>query len=376
MVKVQEVLVPTDYGENKTRYMLLYTDGSPVIPVIKYLKYLDRSEKSTNTIKSYCYHLKLFFEFLMQNDKDYQDVSLDLLSDFMQWLRTPYESINVVPMQEIPAKRVENTINVIITCVVSFYDYLERSEIFSNEIVEKVTRKVSGHRRSFKSFLHHINKSNPIDINILKIKVPRRMVKTLTSAQIECIKNACSNIRDLLLLSVLYEGGLRISEALSLYIENFDIGTNSIVVRESKTPAGEGRRVYVTENTINLFQDFLIEYHADDIDTNYVFFKLRGDNKGQPLDYSTASSWVKRMKKKTGIDFTPHLFRHSYATELHRNGVSIKAIQELLGHRHVQTTMDMYLHPSDEDVRAEYDKAATKKRESLHVERTKHFDKE
>ncbi|WP_256710898.1 tyrosine-type recombinase/integrase [Paenibacillus sp. FSL A5-0031] len=370
MLKVQEVIVSTKNEEMKTRYMLLDSVGSPVIPVIKYLKYLDNCEKSTNTIKSYCYHLKLYFEFLMLRDKTYQDVSLDLLSDFIQWLRTPYESLNVFPLQQIPAKRTERTINVIITCVISFYDYLMRSDLFSNEIVEKVTRKVSGSRRSFKSFLHHVNKSKPLDINILKIKVPRRRVKTLTNTQIDFIKQACSNERDRLLLLVLYEGGLRISEALSLWIEDFDIGTNSIIVRKSKTPAGEGRKVYVTENTINLFQDFLIEYHADDIDTNYVFFKLRGDNKGQPLDYPSTSSWVKRMKKKTGINFTPHLFRHSYATELQRNGASIKTIQELLGHRNVQTTMNLYLHPSDEDIRSEYEKAIKKK------ERTELFDTE
>jgi integrase/recombinase XerD len=46
------------------KYMLIDNDNKPVVLVIKYLKYLDNIGKSENTLKSYCYHLKLYFEFL------------------------------------------------------------------------------------------------------------------------------------------------------------------------------------------------------------------------------------------------------------------------------------------------------------------------
>lgn len=60
------------------------------------------------------------------------------------------------------------------------------------------------------------------------------------------IHDACSNIRDELLFRILYEGGLRIGEALSLWVEDFDIGKNAITVRKSKTSDGEKRKVYVS----------------------------------------------------------------------------------------------------------------------------------
>lgn len=361
-MKVQKIVTTIDEnGQMKNRYILLNSIGQFVLPVIKYLKFLDNGEAAENTLKSYCYHLKLYFQFLEQANKQYVDVNLDLLSDFISWLRNPYQSNNVSPLKEQKAKRVESTINTILTCVFSFYDYLERTDYFQNDIVKKATKLTSGNHRKFKSFLHHINKGKPVKVNILKLKEPRRRIKVLRNTQIEDIHNCCNNLRDKLLLSLLYEGGLRITEALTLWIEDFDIGSNSIIVRKSKTRAGEGRRVYVTEQTINLFQDFLIDFHADDIDTNFVFFKLRGANKGQPLDYPTVRSLVLRIQKKTGINFTPHMFRHTYATELLRNGVNVKVIQELLGHEQVQTTMNLYLHPSDEDIRSEYNRAQNSK---------------
>nr|WP_272898888.1 tyrosine-type recombinase/integrase [Brevibacillus laterosporus] len=301
----------------------------------------------------------------MRKIRVYEDVSLDLLSDFIGWLRHPYGAKKVIPFEEVAAVRSERTVNIILTCVIGFYDYLLRSQDYQNKISKIVKTQVSGNHRKFKSFLHHITKGKPVDKNILKLNEPKRRIKTLSEFQIKSIHDTCTNTRDSLLLLVLYEGGLRISEALSLWIEDFDIGKNAITVRKSKTRAGEGRKVFVTEKTMNLFQDFLIDFHADDIDTNYVFFKLTGPNRGQHLDYSSTRSWVKRMKSKTGIDFTTHMFRHTYATELLRNGVNIKTLQDLLGHENVQTTIGIYLHPSDDDIRKEWEKAHSNKMKKL-----------
>jgi integrase/recombinase XerD len=72
-------------------------------------------------------------------------------------------------------------------------------------------------------------------------------------------------------------------------------------------------------------------------------------------------SLIKRMKNKTGINFTPHMLRHTYATELHEAGVDIAIIQRLLGHAHVQTTIQTYIHASDETIRGSWEQAQSKK---------------
>ena len=132
------------------------------------------------------------------------------------------------------------------------------------------------------------------------------------------------------------------------------MGSTSIRVRKSKTASGEGRKVYVTAETMNLFQDYLIDSH--DADINFVFINLSGPNKGKQLQDWSVRDLVKRIRRKTNIDFTPHMLRHTYATEMHANGADAAVIQKLLGHAQVQTTIQSYLHPSDETIRREWEK--------------------
>lgn len=360
-MKVQELLIEDHFGIQKRRYMLIDKTGQPIIPVVKYLKYLDNTGKAENTLKSYCYHLMCYFKFLEQKEKNYQEVNLDLLAEFMGWLRNPYQSTKVIPYEKTLSKRSERTVNIIITCVIGFYDYLTRLEDYEKDLSEKVKKQISGRFQTFKPFLHHITNGKPVDKNILKIREPRRNIMTLSREQIHAIYHSCNNIRDELLIRILYEGGLRVSEALSLWIEDFDIGKNCIKVRRSKTSSGENRKVYLSEDTMNLFQDYLLDYHSDEIDTNFVFITLRGDNKGTPLNDESVRSLVRRIKKKTGINFTPHMLRHTFATELHQNGVDIAVIQKLLGHAQVQTTIQIYVHPSDEAIRKSWEQAQTNK---------------
>jgi integrase/recombinase XerD len=350
LMKVQEVLI-----DDKKRYLLIDGDNKPVVPVLKYLKYLDNIEKAENTLKSYCHHLKFYFQFLNEKERGYKDVDLDLLAEFISWLRSPHQSTKIVQFQPTKAKRSERTVNTMLTCVQGFYDYLMRIEDYEKDLSEKTKKQVFGNFRAFKPFLHHISKGKPIDKNILKIKEPRREALTLTKVQVQAVHDACSNIRDALLIRILNEGGLRIGEALSLWIEDFDVGSSTIRVRKSKTVSGVGRKVYVSADTMNVFQDYLIDIH--DTDTNFVFINLSGPNKGEPLNYRATIDVIERRRRKTQIDITPHMLRHTYATELHEQGVEVSIIQKLLGHAHVQTTLQTYVHPTDETIRSEWQKA-------------------
>lgn len=74
---------------------------------------------------------------------------------------------------------------------------------------------------------------------------------------------------------------------------------------------------------------------------------------GRPLRYQTVTKLVARLRATTGIVFTPHLLRHTRATELIRAGVPIEIVSKMLTHRSVTTTSETYLHLSVEDVRAE-----------------------
>ncbi|WP_099188346.1 tyrosine-type recombinase/integrase [Tepidibacter mesophilus] len=361
-MKVQEVKL----DNNLRRYMLLDYNGIPVISVAKYLKYLDNGEKSSNTQKTYCYALKLYFEYLNEIDIDYRKVNINILSDFVGWLRNPYENTKTIGIKPITAKRTEKTVNLIITVVTNFYDYLFRSEEINNSMIEKVMKQIfTGGNTSYKDFLYHVNKDKPSNKNILKIKEPRRKIKILTKEEVEKVCRATTNIRDQFLIKLLFETGLRIGEVLSLFIEDFIFDHNrghriKLVDRGelpngAKLKTGE-REIYVSQELIDLFDDYEYEILDElEIDTNFVFVKLRGENAGEPLQYQDVSALFKRLKQKTNIDVHAHLLRHTHATMYYRQTKDIKQVQERLGHSQIQTTINMYLHTSDEDIRANWE---------------------
>ncbi|WP_312029231.1 tyrosine-type recombinase/integrase [Bacillus cereus] len=330
------------------------------------MKYLDNTQKSSNTQKTYCYALKQYFTYLEEKKKDYKHISLEDLVDFVGWLRNPYEGTKVTPIFPTKSKRSEKTVNLIITVITSFYDYLYRNNQLQNDMTERLMKQIfTGERKRYKDFLYHINQENSSARNILKVKEPRKKVQALRKEQV--VIEATSNIRDKFLIQLLFETGLRIGEVLSLFMEDFKFDYKNghriqLVDRGelengAKLKTGE-REIFVSHTLMDLYDDYLYEIVDElDIDTNFVFVKLRGENAGEPMVYGDVESLFKRLRKKTGLNIHPHLFRHTHATIFYQKTKDIKQVQERLGHTQIQTTMNLYLHPSDEDIRKEWEKA-------------------
>src|SRR6266567_6057186 len=336
-MRVQEIRT----ADHQKRYVVVDECGNLVVPVARYLKYLDAIGRARNTLRSYAHSLSLYFTYLAQQNLDYQHVTLDDLGGFVLWLKNPYRSLKVLPVQPVVQARANRTINLIITAVSGFYDYLWRQDELGTNLHEKTRTYLSARSRSYKSFLHHLVKGNPVEKNLLKQRAPRqRQPKTLAKEQIETLVTACNNIRDQLLLTLLYESSLRIGECLALWIEDVDVDGRKIHVRdrgplvndaEIKTPAS-CRGVAVSDELINQILDYLIIVHTDEVETNHLFIKLRGANAGRPLEYADINDLFQRLKNKTGIDAHAHLLRHSSLTSLAKNGMRPEVLRERAGH--------------------------------------------
>lgn len=359
-MRVETVITP----ENKTRYLLVDDVGEPVKEVLRFLKYKDNSDKARNTLRAYCFHLKAFFEFLEQKKMSYNDIEIDEMAEFMRWLQNPYSSIKVSSVKPLEPAKKPRTVNAYISTIMGFYDYLMRHEDYSILLSEKLKRQISGSHRGFKDFLYHINKSKDYDAKILKVKVPKEKPKTVAKEKIEQLIDACSNLRDKFLIRLLWESAMRISEALALWLEDFEIDSRRIHIKdrgelpnlaEIKTVCSP-RIIDVSADLMNMYMDYIAEYHTDDVDTNHVFIKLCGKNQYEPLEYADISSLFKRLREKTGIYVTPHMLRHSSLTALRKAGWGIEYLQKRAGHGCVQSTY-IYMHPDDEDIRKDWEKA-------------------
>lgn len=349
--------------DNKERYMLFNGNGESVDVVNKYLKYKDSYGSARNTLKTYCYHLKLYFEYLEQSKLNFLDVNIDSMANFLHWLKNPSGSINSLHLKPVESKRSAKSINIIVSVVLDFYDYLLRNSAYEGKITEQLKREMSGSRRGYKGFLYHISKDKTYLAKTLKLKEPKKKPKTLSKEQVESLLENCNNLRDKFLISLLYESGMRIGEALSLWIEDFSLDGRKVQIRdrgehengaEIKTSNAE-RIIDISDNLINLFIDYISEYHDDNVDTNFVFIKLAGENKYKPMEYPDVDSLFTRLEKKTGIHASPHMLRHTSLTELRRAGMKSEHLQRRAGHADPNYTANTYYHPTEEDVRKDWE---------------------
>ncbi len=356
---------PLITSENKIRYIVVNRLGKPIEPVLKFIRFKDNNGLARNTIRSYCYHLKLYFQFLEQRKLDYRYVGIDEMGEFLRWLQNPYQNVKVTSISPVSLCRKARTVNIIISTIMSFYDYLMRHQDYSLQVSERLKRQILRSRRGFKGFLYHISRNKMFNAKILKIKEPKKCPKTISKNEVQELVGQCSNLRDRFLIQLLWESAIRIGEALALYLEDFEIDARKVYIRdrgelanmaEIKTVCSP-RKLDVSEELINLYLAYLAEIHTDEVDTNHVFIKLSGPNIHEPLEYIDVDSLFKRLRKKSGIYVTPHVLRHSSLTELCRDGWRPEHIRKRAGHAHVQTTMQMYVHPSDEDLRKDWEKA-------------------
>lgn len=359
-MKVEMILT----NNGKTRYVLLNNEGVFVEPVNKFLKFKDNSGSARETLRAYCYHLKFYFEFLEQKNLDYPDVGIDEMAEFLRWLQNPHMSVKVSSILPMVPIRKSNTVNTIMTAVEVFYDYLSRHIDYSIKLSDRLKRQMMGSRRGFKDFLYHINKDKLYHKKILKLKEAKSRPKTLPRKDIVLLIEACTNFRDEFLLHLLWESGMRIGEALALWIEDFEIDARRIHIRdrgelsnlaEIKT-ACSPRTLDVSADLMNMYLDYITEYHTDEVDTNHVFIKISGKNKDHSLEYGDVTSLFKRLSKKTGIPVNPHMFRHTHLDSLRRLGWEPELVQKRAGHAHYQTTVQAYYHVTDEEVREAWEK--------------------
>ncbi|WP_326514393.1 tyrosine-type recombinase/integrase [Clostridium intestinale] len=363
---MEVVKVRTD--ENKERYYVADSYGLPIEPVLKFIRFKDNTKYSRNTLRMYCQHLKLYFEYLEERKIDFKKINIDDLSLFVNWLQNPYKSLKVIPTHHVDMARSPKTINAIVNTVLSFYDYLLRHEEYSNKISERLKKIVSIPNGNFKGFLYGIAYEKSLATsNILKLKVPKSRPKTLTKKEVQMLIINCNNLRDKFLLLLLYETGIRIGEALSLWIEDFDISDMIIDLKdrgqlennaEIKTVSSP-RRIDISQNLADLFMKYIAEYHNDEVETNHIFIKISGQNRNKAMNYTDVDNLFRMLERKSGIYVTPHMFRHSSLTVLRMAGWKPELLRIRAGHKNIYTTLNTYIHPSDEDIAIEFNKTKT-----------------
>lgn len=348
-IKVQEIITPRG-----VRYIVLDDDYAVINPIKRYLKFLDNVGKSPNTLKNYAFHLKIYCEYLREINIGIYDISsiegkgpLEILSDFIVWLQYPemFEG-KAIPITPIKEKRSNKTINFIMNTVLKFYDYLAKN----NELPEVDVYKLQRNNSQFKSFLYElINNKKQIKKSLLKKHVDENQLEYITREQYNEIFNLCYSNRDKIIVALMFEGGLRLSETLGLHIEDIEIwdAKVNIVPRENLENGARVKNqakgsVFIPDYVIDLISDYILD-DLDQFDTNFLFVNFKGKNKSKPMKAITVQKLFERFSKKLDLSIHPHLCRHGYATERLEAGWQLVDIKDALRHRQINST-SIYTH--------------------------------
>jgi integrase/recombinase XerD len=150
----------------------------------------------------------------------------------------------------------------------------------------------------------------------------------------------CS-VRDYIILRLLWRSGMRVSELLTLTPS--DLEPYNQVLNITKAKGKKQRRVVVDPPMFAMLSTYIAE--------------TRTPEERPIFGLSSVHIWrlCQKYGKMIGVDVHPHMFRHSYAIHLIRNGVDLRRLQQLLGHSNIQTTT-VYLQFRDQDLREVYNK--------------------
>ena len=214
-------------------------------------------------------------------------------------------------------------------------------------------RTLDGMRRCYSSFFSWLSAEGLIGRNpcaaIKQIKYRKEVKKPYSAAEMEKLRRACGNKRDLALLDFLYCTGCRVSEVARLNIDDIDFENMECTV------LGKGnkeRTVYLSEvAAMNLG-----EYLASREDNNEALFTGKGTER---LGKNGIEVLLKRIGRKAGvINVHPHRYRRTLATNLLDRGMNIQDVAVILGHADLKTTQ-VYCYISQKNVKNAYSKYAT-----------------
>lgn len=194
-----------------------------------------------------------------------------------------------------------------------------------------------------------------------KIKLIRekkeKSIKFLTIDQIKKLilapnTSTITGLRDKAIISTLFSTGMRIAELVSLNREQVKIKPNTQDLEISIVGKGEHiRTVYFAENTINILRKYL-KNRQDKEKALFISYKGPKSQVGKRLSARSIENLVKKYAIISGcpLTTTPHVLRHSFATDLLNSGVDIRMVQEFLGHRNISTTQ-IYTHVTSKKLR-------------------------
>ncbi|WP_425666834.1 site-specific tyrosine recombinase XerD [Vibrio tubiashii] len=212
-------------------------------------------------------------------------------------------------------------------------------------------RMLSAIRRLFQYLHREKVRSDDPSALLVSPKLPKRLPKDLTEEQVDALLDAPDpndpmELRDKAMLELLYATGLRVTELVSLTMENVSLRQGVVRVTGK---GGKERLVPMGENAVEWIETFIRQGRSELLGetTSDVVFPSK---RARQMTRQTFWHRIKHYAVIAGIDtelLSPHVLRHAFATHLLNYGADLRVVQMLLGHSDLSTTQ-IYTHVATE----------------------------
>ncbi len=273
---------------------------------------------------------------LTKNKHDYGEIK--------EYLK--YKKFDLIP-QEYIDKLIErryalNTMKSYICCFDRFVEYFKDTPLIeitypmmNDYILQKIKIGISVSQQNqiinaIKFYYEHVLGMPNLMFYIDRPKKPKKLPEIFSKEEIKRMLELNINLKHHVILALLYSTGLRRSELLNLELTDIKRHRMQILVRDAK--GNKDRYTLLSKTLLSKLEEYYKKYRPK----KYVFEGIGGRK------YSATSvlSIIKRAARNSGIhrNVTCHMFRHSFATHLLEDGVSLRYIQQILGHNSSKTT--------------------------------------
>jgi len=192
------------------------------------------------------------------------------------------------------------------------------------------------------------------ELSRLRIREPKLTIVPLSVDEVARFWRSFRNARDLAIVGLMLMHGLRSAEVMALNRDDVLLSEGQLRVR------GKGNKLRflpLAPETTQLLDHYLRVERPDPCSAA-LFVVLKGPARGQRMTPAGLRSLFRHHRRTTGIQLAnPHRFRHTFASDMVRAGISLPALMQLMGHADIQTTLH-YVKVSPHDVYLQYARAA------------------
>jgi integrase/recombinase XerD len=382
---------------DRGRMYYLVDETLDFVPEVKgFLDWKAATKRAPATIKAYCARLAWYYHFLRHHQLGVLEATSSDLTEFVIWLCNPYRDVETVSPMYVASPLTTSSVNLILQAVGALYHFLVRRGYLDASPVVYVDVPRGKWLTERDLLAHTRHGPQRVQRAELKLKEPETIPQTVSEQDFKHFVDSIhlhdepngdpSGFRDRLICFLLKEGGFRLGELLGMQMDDLEFGKHGVHVRfradnengaRAKAGHGRDRFVHLPDDVLGLLDVYITEVWIEaNPRTDHLWIVLKkeardrdGENRyGTALSLPAVESMFRHYSKKSGVTIHPHLLRHSHATDLVRSylkdgePVDWKFVQERLGHASVVTTIETYVHLTNEDRKHAYERYAEKRK--------------